>query len=176
MGLSLASWPTAVRWVLSLASWKWKSVSETISTYCSALINIDHLFFDCDSFTYLCFISKECDILKANAVLAGGDDALVEAAFQYGRHIGIAFQLVDDLLDFTSSAEQLGRYRYQTVFRIRIDLIRIQGFMTKNGEKFTAEKIKFFGPKTTIYLSLGSIKDLQDTEEAFSSQKRTSSI
>jgi hypothetical protein len=51
--------------------------------------------------------------LKANAVLAGGDAALVEAAFQYGRHIGIAFQLVDDLLDFTSSAEQLGRYEGQ---------------------------------------------------------------
>lgn len=46
---------------------------------------------------------------KANAVLAGAEPGVVEAAFQYGRHIGIAFQLVDDLLDFTSSAEQLGK-------------------------------------------------------------------
>jgi Polyprenyl synthetase len=45
---------------------------------------------------------------QANAVLAGADARTVEGAFQYGRHIGIAFQLVDDLLDFTSSAEQLG--------------------------------------------------------------------
>lgn len=33
----------------------------------------------------------------------------VDAAFQYGRNIGIAFQLVDDLLDFVSSSEQLGK-------------------------------------------------------------------
>lgn len=32
-----------------------------------------------------------------------------EAAFKYGRNIGIAFQLVDDLLDFVSSSEQLGK-------------------------------------------------------------------
>ncbi|XP_067863258.1 decaprenyl-diphosphate synthase subunit 1 isoform X5 [Heptranchias perlo] len=32
-----------------------------------------------------------------------------EIAYQYGRNIGIAFQLVDDVLDFTSSANQLGK-------------------------------------------------------------------
>merc|ERR1719450_346437 len=37
---------------------------------------------------------------RANAVLAGVNANLVEQAFQYGRNIGIAFQLVDDLLDF----------------------------------------------------------------------------
>ena len=31
------------------------------------------------------------------------------SAFLYGKHIGIAFQLVDDLLDFVSSSEQLGK-------------------------------------------------------------------
>merc|ERR1719481_1939804 len=46
---------------------------------------------------------------KANAVLAGVEGNYVEAAFQYGRNIGIAFQLVDDLLDFVSSAEELGK-------------------------------------------------------------------
>ncbi len=30
-------------------------------------------------------------------------------AFEYGKHVGIAFQLVDDLLDFVASADQLGR-------------------------------------------------------------------
>jgi geranylgeranyl pyrophosphate synthase len=32
-----------------------------------------------------------------------------EAAYSYGRNVGIAFQLVDDLLDFVSSSEQLGK-------------------------------------------------------------------
>jgi len=46
---------------------------------------------------------------RANAVLAGVNSNLVEQAFQYGRNIGIAFQLVDDLLDFIVSADQLGK-------------------------------------------------------------------
>ena len=45
---------------------------------------------------------------RANALLAGVSSFLVEQAFQYGRNIGIAFQLVDDLLDFIVSADQLG--------------------------------------------------------------------
>jgi len=46
---------------------------------------------------------------KANAVLAGANNEDVEKAFDYGRNIGIAFQLVDDLLDFVSSADLLGK-------------------------------------------------------------------
>ena len=46
---------------------------------------------------------------RANAVLSGVDNHLVEEAFQYGRNVGGAFQLVDDLLDFTVSADQLGK-------------------------------------------------------------------
>merc|ERR1711862_897520 len=42
-------------------------------------------------------------------VISGVDSSLVEQAFQYGRNIGIAFQLVDDLLDFIVSADQLGK-------------------------------------------------------------------
>ena len=36
-------------------------------------------------------------------------DAIPESAFSYGRNIGIAFQLIDDWLDFSSSAELLGK-------------------------------------------------------------------
>jgi len=46
---------------------------------------------------------------RANAVISGVDSSQVEQAFQYGRNIGIAFQLVDDLLDFIVSADQLGK-------------------------------------------------------------------
>ena len=42
-------------------------------------------------------------------MLAGADDRLVEVAFQYGRNVGLAFQLVDDLLDFVSSADTMGK-------------------------------------------------------------------
>lgn len=34
---------------------------------------------------------------------------MANLAFQYGRNVGLAFQLVDDLLDFVSSAEAMGK-------------------------------------------------------------------
>lgn len=43
------------------------------------------------------------------AVIAQADDNVAEVAFQYGRNIGLAFQLVDDMLDFVSSTEQMGK-------------------------------------------------------------------
>jgi octaprenyl-diphosphate synthase len=46
---------------------------------------------------------------RLGAVLGGFDDASEEAVADYGRYSGLAFQLVDDLLDFTASSEQLGK-------------------------------------------------------------------
>lgn len=43
------------------------------------------------------------------AILGGSDEHMTEVAFQYGRNIGLAFQLVDDLLDFVSSADAMGK-------------------------------------------------------------------
>uniref|UniRef100_A0A182JSE6 All trans-polyprenyl-diphosphate synthase PDSS1 n=1 Tax=Anopheles christyi TaxID=43041 RepID=A0A182JSE6_9DIPT len=47
--------------------------------------------------------------LKAVAVLTAVDERMVEVSFQYGRNVGLAFQLVDDLLDFVSSSEAMGK-------------------------------------------------------------------
>jgi len=47
--------------------------------------------------------------LLQTAVIAQADDNVAEVAFQYGRNIGLAFQLVDDMLDFVSSTEQMGK-------------------------------------------------------------------
>merc|ERR1712117_337756 len=46
---------------------------------------------------------------EANAILSGATDEEVQAAYSYGRNIGVAFQLVDDMLDFISSADMLGK-------------------------------------------------------------------
>lgn len=42
-------------------------------------------------------------------MLAGADEELAEVAYQYGRNLGLAFQLVDDLLDFVSSSAAMGK-------------------------------------------------------------------
>ena len=46
---------------------------------------------------------------RLGAVLGGQEAAEEENLAEYGRYAGLAFQLVDDLLDFTASAEQLGK-------------------------------------------------------------------
>jgi octaprenyl-diphosphate synthase len=46
---------------------------------------------------------------EAGAVLAGASEAQREAAAAYGRHIGTAFQLVDDVLDYSGDVNALGK-------------------------------------------------------------------
>ena len=46
---------------------------------------------------------------RLGAVLAGADPALEEACADYGRSLGTAFQLVDDLLDYEGDSQTLGK-------------------------------------------------------------------
>ncbi|XP_033213043.1 decaprenyl-diphosphate synthase subunit 1 [Belonocnema kinseyi] len=59
--------------------------------------------------TYRKTASLIANSAKAVAMLGGADDHLAEVAFQYGRNVGLAFQLVDDLLDFVSSSDAMGK-------------------------------------------------------------------
>ena len=51
-------------------------------------------------------ISKSC---RAAALLGQHSPEVVEAAYSYGRNLGLAFQLLDDMLDYTMSGEELGK-------------------------------------------------------------------
>lgn len=46
---------------------------------------------------------------QVGAIVAGASAAHEEAAAAYGRHIGTAFQLIDDVLDYSGDAEALGK-------------------------------------------------------------------
>ena len=46
---------------------------------------------------------------RVGAVVAGATPEQEEAAAAYGRHIGTAFQLVDDVLDYSGAADALGK-------------------------------------------------------------------
>lgn len=51
-------------------------------------------------------ISKSC---RAAALLGQSSPEVVEASYSYGKNLGLAFQLVDDMLDYTVSAGELGK-------------------------------------------------------------------
>jgi octaprenyl-diphosphate synthase len=46
---------------------------------------------------------------RLGAVLAGADAALEESCADFGRSLGTAFQLVDDLLDYEGNSDELGK-------------------------------------------------------------------
>lgn len=51
-------------------------------------------------------ISKSC---RSAALLGNCSSDVVEAAYSYGKNLGLAFQLVDDMLDYTISEKELGK-------------------------------------------------------------------
>lgn len=46
---------------------------------------------------------------KAAVILSDTKREIADNLYQYGRHLGLAFQIVDDILDFTASTEVLGK-------------------------------------------------------------------
>lgn len=64
--------------------------------------------------SYLQVISRKTAILfsaagRLAAVLMGTDDAVEQAMSAYGQHLGTAFQLIDDVLDYKANPEDLGK-------------------------------------------------------------------
>lgn len=47
--------------------------------------------------------------VRMGAIHAGASDGQLDALSRYGEHIGLAFQIVDDLLDVLQTSEQLGK-------------------------------------------------------------------
>jgi len=53
----------------------------------------------------ICYACKSCAILGGHDV----DSAITKAAEKFGFHFGLAYQIVDDILDFTGTSESLGK-------------------------------------------------------------------
>ncbi len=47
--------------------------------------------------------------LRAGAIIAGADDDKIDAITEFGQNLGFAFQICDDILDETSSFEEMGK-------------------------------------------------------------------
>lgn len=87
-----------------------------------------------DRETYKTIISRKTASLfeaasRMGAMLGGGDEKSVEALAQYGYHLGLAFQIVDDILDIIGDPEEMGK-------PVGTDLSQNRGvMMTQNGGK-----------------------------------------
>jgi geranylgeranyl diphosphate synthase type I len=82
---------------------------------------------------YIQMVEKKTSVLyaaaaKIGALLGGASDETAEALFEYGRLIGIGFQMYDDVLDMITSEEVLGKIRGSDLMEGKYTLIVINAF------------------------------------------------
>ncbi len=67
---------------------------------------------------------------ETGAVLAGADGALRRRMFRYGSAVGIAFQLMDDVLDYTGTEKTLGKRPFQDLREGKVTLPLLHALRT----------------------------------------------
>ncbi|KAI4333432.1 hypothetical protein L6164_018249 [Bauhinia variegata] len=93
-----------------------KLISQVIKDFASGEIKQASGLFDCDLpleeyliKSYYKTASLIAASTKGAAIFSGVDSSITEKIYEYGKNFGLSFQVVDDILDFTQSAEQLGK-------------------------------------------------------------------
>lgn len=108
---------------------------------------------------------KTADLLtapmEAGLILAGADDAAVQQGTSYGYHLGMAFQMVDDLLDLEGDAALLGKNTGMDAALGKLTWPAVRG--VENTRRDAAEhiaraveSISFFGEKAALLQALAT--------------------
>ncbi|KAL0906511.1 hypothetical protein M5K25_025009 [Dendrobium thyrsiflorum] len=93
-----------------------KLISQVIKDFASGEIKQASSLFDCDVTledymlkSYYKTASLVAASTKSAAIFSEVDCNICEEMYEYGKNLGLSFQVVDDILDFTQSSEQLGK-------------------------------------------------------------------
>lgn len=93
-----------------------KLISQVIKDFASGEIKQATSLYDCEISlqdylrkSYCKTASLVAASAKGAAIFSGASTDVKEKMFDYGKNLGLAFQIVDDILDFTQSTEQLGK-------------------------------------------------------------------
>lgn len=65
--------------------------------------------------------------LEAGLILAGADDAAISGSIRYGYHLGMAFQMVDDLLDVVGDAQVMGKKTGMDAVQGKLTWVALRG-------------------------------------------------
>ena len=93
-----------------------KLISQVIADFADGEISQAQCLFDCDVtldaymdksfYKTASLIAASC---RSSAIFSGVPEEVKTAMYDYGKHLGLAFQVVDDILDMTTSEEVLGK-------------------------------------------------------------------
>ncbi|KAF9590046.1 hypothetical protein IFM89_030358 [Coptis chinensis] len=93
-----------------------KLISQVIKDFASGEIKQASSLFDCEVTleeylmkSYYKTASLIAASTRGAAIFSGMDVSVCEQMYQFGKNLGLSFQVVDDILDFTQSEEQLGK-------------------------------------------------------------------
>lgn len=59
---------------------------------------------------------------KASAIIAGCNDEVVKSCYEFGKNLGISFQIIDDILDYEGLSDNLGKKIGDDFFEGKITL------------------------------------------------------
>jgi geranylgeranyl diphosphate synthase type II len=90
--------------------------------------------------------------VKSGAILADAEDEKIKRMETYGLSIGLAFQIVDDILDIEGTTEQLGKPKGSDEKKGKMTYPRVYGIESskekaKNLIEQALGEIEIFGPK-----------------------------
>ena len=88
--------------------------------------------FDVSQDEYMNMIFKKTGALiaaatKVGAIMGGASEEVIDAMYEYGRLIGLAFQIQDDYLDLASDEETLGKPIGSDIVKGKMTIIAIKG-------------------------------------------------
>ncbi|MFC1736213.1 polyprenyl synthetase family protein [Candidatus Hydrogenedentota bacterium] len=97
--------------------------------------------------------------LEAGAILANADEAQIESLVEYGKYLGLSFQITDDILDVTSDAETMGKpvgaddARDKSTYPALLGLEKAREMARECGEN-AAQALESFGERAAILAEL----------------------
>jgi geranylgeranyl diphosphate synthase type I len=96
--------------------------------------------FDVTEDEYMEMIFKKTGALiaaatKVGAIMGGASDEVVDAMYEYGRLIGLAFQIQDDYLDLASDEETLGKPIGSDIGKGKMTIIAIKGLASVEDDR-----------------------------------------
>ena len=102
----------------------------------------------------LCYIHlhKTADLLIAPVVmgltLAGAEESMIATGRDYGKKLGMAFQIIDDILDVTGSEAMLGKHTGKDADENKCTWVSVYGLeqARRDAEAMTARAVESLAP------------------------------
>jgi geranylgeranyl pyrophosphate synthase len=99
--------------------------------------------------------------VRIGAIYAGAEEAQLAAISGFGEHIGLAFQIVDDILDVEQSSEALGKTAGKDARQQKITFPAVYG-LEESGRMAEQERMRAHQSLEILGRRADRLRDLAD--------------